>query len=54
MPVAKEPTGWVQDIAPPPCSFLRRKVASVGFVLVLLMNTNLLPEMRIADLSYLQ
>jgi hypothetical protein len=26
----------------------------VGFVLVLLMNTNLLPEMRIAVLSYLQ
>jgi hypothetical protein len=28
MPAGKEPTGGVQDIAPPRCSFLRRKVAS--------------------------
>ena len=27
MAVAKEPTGWIQDIAPPGRSFLRRKVA---------------------------
>jgi hypothetical protein len=28
MPVGKELTGGVQDIAPPRCSFLRRKVTS--------------------------
>ena len=28
MAARKEPTGWVQDIAPPRSSFLRRKVTS--------------------------
>jgi hypothetical protein len=31
MAARKEPTGWVQDIAPPRSSFLRRKVASRHF-----------------------